>query len=153
MLNSSVISHLFTVWWQQDIYLMAADHELPCSFWHWLVSYILTCTHCGDGTLLANDVFLQPLLQWKAASLLCLTLPLLLLELWGERTGGSGVQGFHSIPPQGIKHRSGSPEVRMHSSGSWPLAVQSFPLPPCLTIYLNSGKLRWPLPGCPGSPC
>lgn len=46
-----------------------------------LASSLLTCTHCGDGTLLANDVLLQPLLQRKAASLLSLTLPLLLLVL------------------------------------------------------------------------
>lgn len=38
----------------------------------------LTSTNSGNGTLLANDVLLQSLLQWEAAPLLCLTLPLLL---------------------------------------------------------------------------
>lgn len=52
---------------------------------------VLTSTHSGDGTLLANNMLSQSLLQGKAASLLSLTLPLLLLVLWAEMTNGSGV--------------------------------------------------------------
>lgn len=38
----------------------------------------LTSTNGSNGTLLANDVLLQSLLQWEAAPFFCLTLPLLL---------------------------------------------------------------------------
>ena len=75
------------------LHLIVADREPPRPFWCGPASRILTSTYCGDGTLLANDVLFQPLLQGKAAPFLGLTFPLLLLVLWGEREGGSGVLG------------------------------------------------------------
>lgn len=48
----------------------------------------LTCPHRGYGTLLADDVLLQPLLQGEPAALLHLPATLLLLELQrGESIG------------------------------------------------------------------
>ena len=89
---------------------------------------VLTCAHCGDGALLANDVLLQPLLQRKAAPLLSLPLPLLLLVLWRETRDGRQLRSagprrtlvsFYAPNPGGKSRGSGSLGVLTDSSGSF----------------------------------
>lgn len=78
-------------------------------------------THCGDGTLLANDMLLQPLLQGEAALLLGLTLPLLLLVL-----------GFRS--PQKLHHFSFSGIIQGRVSHFIPLQGLAPPSSSSLTV-------------------
>lgn len=115
---------------------------------------VLTCAHCGDGALLANDVLLQPLLQGKAAPLLGLPLPLLLLVLWRETRWKAAQERRTQEDPRFIL----SPQPRGKKQRVWAsggsdgqLWLVLFPAPR-LSPHLISLPW-WPLLRGPGSPC